>query len=440
MPHRTGAFVLVAGLVISAAGPVLSQVPRPPADPIPREAGTAFILGRVVEAGTSSPVADAIVTLSGPALGPSNEVFSNGELGGNRRVVVDAQGRFLFRDLPGGAYRLTAEAPGYVNGAYGQSRPLQVARTLDVSRVLNLADGEKHTGAAIELSKYASISGVVVDEAGEPLVGVPVNVMTRIVTWGGPAMQAGPIWPTDDRGMYRADVTPGDYVVAVLNSPATVPASAVEEYRAAAAESPNAARVFALRLGLGGGPTINAETTGVRVGDLLLTSSGVRNAALPPATLAPDGRLFVYPTTYYPAATTATQAMVVSVASGEERTGVDLRLAPQPVFRVSGRLVGPPGAGERVSVRLIPMDPTMNRTSPATIIDEYRTLTDAEGRFTFLGVVPDQVRPAGAERAGRCEHAGLSEPHALRRINRRRCRQSRTRRAHVVGDRDRGGG
>ena len=38
---------------------------------------------------------------------------------------------------------------------------------------------------------------------------------------------------TDDRGIYRTDVTPGDYVVSVGAAVTTVPAQTMEQFRAA---------------------------------------------------------------------------------------------------------------------------------------------------------------------------------------------------------------
>ena len=42
-----------------------------------------------------------------------------------------------------------------------------------------------------------------------------------------------------------------------------------------------------------------------------------------------DGaRLFAYPSLYYPAASSASSAAVVTVASGQERTGIDVQVRP----------------------------------------------------------------------------------------------------------------
>jgi hypothetical protein len=60
----------------------------------PLEAGAGLILGRVVEAGTTTPVPDAMVTLAGAALGVSGQRFTNGVAAGPRVTVTDSTGRF----------------------------------------------------------------------------------------------------------------------------------------------------------------------------------------------------------------------------------------------------------------------------------------------------------------------------------------------------------
>ena len=88
------------------AGPPPPPPPPPPmvtgadVSTKPLEVGTGLILGRVVEAGTNTPVPDAMVTLTGASLGVGGQRFTNGVAGGQRLTVADTTGRFLFRDLP----------------------------------------------------------------------------------------------------------------------------------------------------------------------------------------------------------------------------------------------------------------------------------------------------------------------------------------------------
>ena len=125
LPSVSVAICLASGLSLAASQaavgrPVPAQTPTAgPASastPPPIAAGTALILGRVVEAGGTTPIANAQVMLSGPALGQQTAIFTNGVAGGPRTVEADGQGRFLFRDLPAGTYGLDVSAAGFAPG------------------------------------------------------------------------------------------------------------------------------------------------------------------------------------------------------------------------------------------------------------------------------------------------------------------------------------
>jgi hypothetical protein len=92
----------------------------------------------------------------------------------------------------------------------------------------------------------------------------------------------------------------------------------------------------------------------------------------------------VYPTTFYPAARTPSQATPIAVRAGVERANVDLQLLLEPAIRVSGLLVAPDGLAAHVAVRLTV---TGDRAGP---LDAAVTITDAAGAFTFAGVTAGQ--------------------------------------------------
>ena len=115
----------------------------------PMKSGSGVIFGQVTDAESNRPVTGAIVTINLPGAQPL-------------RVMADAQGRFGFRDLPAGLFNVTATRPGWVDGAYGRTRP--GGPTLP----LVLPDGERVSGVVVPLWRYASIAGRVVDESGDP--------------------------------------------------------------------------------------------------------------------------------------------------------------------------------------------------------------------------------------------------------------------------------
>src|ERR1022692_1487106 len=123
--ERIGVLVLVAlgAVVASGLGDVRavsearrdplvlgrqSANPNNPRDPV----GTAMITGQVVDDATGQPVAGVRVTRW---LAPTGAAFQH-------EVISDAQGRFLFRDVGAGSYKVVAEIPGYGPGGYGKRR------------------------------------------------------------------------------------------------------------------------------------------------------------------------------------------------------------------------------------------------------------------------------------------------------------------------------
>jgi hypothetical protein len=108
---------------------------------------------------------------------------------------------------------------------------------------------------------------------------------------------------------------------------------------------------------------------------------------LPPAP-GDDGKILAYQTVYHPSATSVAQLSVITLASGEEKTGIDLHLRLVPTFRVSGTVTGSEGPVANMGVKLLPA--TAEEFSTESGLEVANTATDAQGAFTFLGV------PAGA--------------------------------------------
>jgi hypothetical protein len=99
------------------------------------------------------------------------------------------------------------------------------------------------------------------------------------------------------------------------------------------------------------------------------------------------GRVLAYPTLFFPSVMAATQATQVSLASGEDRSGVDFQLRAVPAVRVTGTLAGPSGPMANVTVRLVAAG---SEDLAESGFDVATTSTTAEGTFTFLGVPAGQ--------------------------------------------------
>ncbi len=317
MARSIGMLLVVVATAMALAAQAPGSGPR---------TGGAVLAGQVVEAGTTTPVAGVTVTLGGtPSVAESPVVFSFTQAaiaGGPRSVLTNAQGHFAFFGIAAGTYSLQATKSGYIPGGFGKRRANGLPQTIRVAGSGGLAD------LAIPLFKYATISGTLVDEAGEPVVDARLRAMRRTFENGrlqyhvaASGMQAA----TDDRGQFRfTTLIPGDYLICLPATQSTTPLSVVEAYRKSR-EGDRGATVpldLAMSLGLVSGPS----STGLPIGEyfFLPTIFGGRAVTSPPPT--GDGRLVVYPLQFYPSATSPSQATAIRVEAGEQRAGVDLQL------------------------------------------------------------------------------------------------------------------
>jgi hypothetical protein len=118
---------------------------------------------------------------------------------------VDAEGKFVFEDLPSAAYVVVATAPGYIDQSMALGDPSQWPRHL--------------IGAQLKITmiKGGVITGTVTNAKGEPIVGVPVNASPANELSSSMANLMGlqNVGETDDRGIYRIyGLMPGQYTVA----------------------------------------------------------------------------------------------------------------------------------------------------------------------------------------------------------------------------------
>ena len=352
--------VLLAGAL--AVAPGNAQVGRRPQPP----SGRGLIVGQVVDAVTAKPLRDAIVSISGPPQGGRDDTPAP-------RILTTADGYFVFRDLPPGAFTITATKQGYTDGASGRHRPGGPAQPIV------LADGERVGNVAVRMWRPGAITGTVVDEADEPLVKIRVRAYRRTIGSGRPRFLGVATATTDDRGAFRlGGLLPGEYIVVVPSRLVSAPQT-VGRVIDAGTRQP---RDFSA----GVSPSANA----IQLDDSLLTLDG---SPVPP----PGGgdRMLIYPPTYHPSTLAIGLTVPLTIAAGEERSGIDLKLTPVPARRLSGFVVGPEGAAAGVAVRLCPDgldDFALER-------DATTAIADANGAFAFPAV------PAGhyALRASRVQ-------------------------------------
>ncbi|MEZ5316247.1 MAG: carboxypeptidase regulatory-like domain-containing protein [Vicinamibacterales bacterium] len=326
--------------------------------------GTGAITGVVTDATTGQPVPGAVVYLLSTSRRDGLPM---------PRMVADPRGRFVFRDLPAADdYQVGASHFGYERGAYGRTEPGGPAGQVA------LADGQWVRDVSIRLWKLGVISGRVVDERNEPVVGVAVRVFATRSIAGRPYLVGGSVDSTDDRGVYRiANLQPGRYQVALLSVQSTILAS-----------TPEGAPLRPIGGLASGGYSGNARLGGA-VGDASVNLDdrhrlAITNFGTPPP--PGDGTPRAYPAQFYPGVRTHEAAETLVVELGTDRTGVDFQMRPVPAARVSGRVEG--GSGEVANIMLRLMPEGLERLDFG--VEAATTLVEPDGSFTFLNV------PAGA--------------------------------------------
>jgi hypothetical protein len=186
-------------------GPAVPRAQMPARDGAAAEipTGTARIRGRVVAADTGTPLRRAQVRIAAA------------ELRVNRSVNTDAEGLYEFTELPAGRYNIFVTRSGFVSLQFGQRRPFESGRPLDVG---NAQIVEKIDFA---LPRGGVIAGRVTDELGEPLAGVRMQAMRyqylpsgqrQLAPVGGGGLFGG--IATNDLGEFRLySLMPGTYIV-----------------------------------------------------------------------------------------------------------------------------------------------------------------------------------------------------------------------------------
>jgi hypothetical protein len=319
------ALLLLTGLLTGTAGPLAGR------------AQSATITGQVMTSeADASPVRRAIVTLTG------------GNLVSNLSAVADDQGRFRFVDLAPGRYSLSVAKAGYLTTAYGARRPGRPGVSL------TLVSGQQ-LDVRIALPKGAVITGTVRDEFGQPAADIRVTVSSAaLVRAQGGFRSPADTLLTDDRGVYRAyGLMPDEYVVSAVPQSATGTRLASGEFDA-------------------------------RVRGLEQRQTGNPNASAPPGAISEEPERVSFAPTFFPGTVIAANAGRVSVAAGEERSGVDIPLVPVRTARVSGAIVG---HGDIEPQRIRPALVVQGPPQPG-LFNPSLTGPAADGSFSFANVTP----------------------------------------------------
>ena len=285
----------------------------------PMKTGTGSISGRVLSAETGAPLRRAQVRIMAPEAGA-------------RTALTDTDGRYEFKELPAGRFTLNASKSGYVPVQFGQNRPFESGRPIE------LADRQVLEKADITMPRGGVISGRVLDEFGEPVADALVISMRQ--TWSGGRRRLQPSGrsaQTNDLGQYRLyGLTPGEYYVsATLRN--------------------NDAMIFDVTMGGGAGATGSQPTSG-------------------------------YAPTYFPGTSTPASAQRIPVTVGQESANADIALVPVRLARISGTVMSSEGKPmESAMVSAMPLNRS-GEVGLALMGTSGRASKD--GQFTINGVAP----------------------------------------------------
>jgi hypothetical protein len=264
---RFSVFSASVGLLCPWTIGALAQTPPP-------SAAAGVIAGVVLDSAGNSPIRRAIVTLSTVETQPQDAA-----------AWTDANGRFSFGYLPSGRYQLRATKDGYQGMAYG-------AETLRrPPGIIQLAAGQFRNDFIFRLQLMNSITGVVLDEDGEPLSNVQVMALTPGFRHGKRMFLPGQSAMTDSSGHYRLrGLAPGRHAVSAISR--NGPVSKIHPEARAGEPQPQ----------------------------------------------------YSYGIQYYPGAERADAATLITVQPGQEISSIDFRLPARLSASIEGKIIVPQGA------------------------------------------------------------------------------------------------
>ena len=318
----------------------------------------ASVEGAVTKPGTNEPVSKAIVELRRDA---DDTV--------QYTAATSDDGKYVFRNVRPGKYRVVATRTGYVRVEYGQRRPGKRGTPIEVS-------SERVAGLQLVMAPTAAIFGRIYGPDGKPVIKASVQALKTSYQNGRRVLTAVQTSLTDDLGEYRLFwLTPGQYFVGVNAPNWNILGDSVTVNGAITTPSPGNAVV-----GMRFFSPVNDPLTGLRSQN-------------------PGGEPARYVPVYFPNTTDDEAAQPIDLRPGTNMGGIDILLAPLRTRRVRGVLIDAE-TGQPFK-NTTPGYAYSIRTSPST--DGASTIVNPNTGAFDVQVVPGQVvlSVAGVTRTGR---------------------------------------
>lgn len=235
------------------------------------------ISGKVLNAITGEPVRKATVTLqpAGTQAGGGQQPQASANPQRAISSGTDNAGAFVFENVNAGDYRLSGEKTGFIRTNFGGRGAGAIGSQLKVSSGTTIAD------VIVRITPQGVVSGRILDEDGEPIEGVSVQLLRPQYFANQRRMMGTGGNQTNDKGEFRVtNVAPGRYYVQIQN------------------------------MRMGGAPIQQAKEE------------------------------YGYPKLFYPGVESMDQAQKVDVAAGQDFSGVQMTLRKVRVYRVKGHVAG----------------------------------------------------------------------------------------------------
>jgi hypothetical protein len=326
---------------------------------------TYRIGGIVVDAVTGQPLSLAEVTLAPVASLEDVQTF-----------LTSPDGRFVFANLPPGKYRLMASRRGYAVQGFDQHEFYMTA--------IAAGPGQDSEHLRFRLSPSAVLTGAVTDQWNDPVRDAEVILFEQSWSAGSRSLHTVNRTTTNDLGHYRfAHLTPGTYAIGVIARPwwGDFASQPLVLSKSGAQFGSSSRGNFSTSIG---NPTMNVDTSVLN--DPVVLEYLQRIGSEP---VAPNPAFdLVYQVTYFPNATSLSDAAKLSLRPGTTETA-DVTLRPVPSIHLH--------------VRVPPEAPTANTVNAQT--------EGADGEENV--VVQSEPGTSNIEVAG---NTGADAPHPIQTL------------------------